>query len=61
MHAVVVSRFPVYREALARLVGSTFAPDAAEGFAASPCQGDGAACTDVFSWHGTVSLQAVSG
>jgi DNA-binding NarL/FixJ family response regulator len=34
MHAVVVSRFPIYREALARLVGSTFGPDAAEGYAA---------------------------
>ena len=34
MHAVVVSRFPIYREALARLVGSTFGPDAAEGHAA---------------------------
>jgi two-component system nitrate/nitrite response regulator NarL len=33
MHAVVVSRFPIYRDALARLVGSTFGPDAAEGFA----------------------------
>jgi DNA-binding NarL/FixJ family response regulator len=34
MHAVVVSRYPIYRDALARLVGSTFSPDGAEGFAA---------------------------
>jgi hypothetical protein len=33
----------------------------AEGFAASPCQGDTAACTDAFQWRGTVSLQAVPG
>ncbi len=33
MNAVVVSRFPVYREALARLVGLTFGHDAADGFA----------------------------
>ena len=33
MLAVVVSRFPIYREALTRLVGATFAPQAAEGFA----------------------------
>ena len=26
------------------------------GAAASPCQGDTAACTDAFQWHGTVSL-----
>jgi hypothetical protein len=30
-----------------------------QGFLASPCQGDGAACTDDFHWAGTVSLQAV--
>ncbi len=35
--------------------------DQAQGFAASPCQGDGAACTDAFSWHGTVSLQPIPG
>jgi DNA-binding NarL/FixJ family response regulator len=33
MRAVVVCRFPIYREALARLVGSAFGPDAAEGHA----------------------------
>lgn len=33
MRAVVVCRFPIYREALARLVGSAFGPDPAEGFA----------------------------
>ncbi len=33
----------------------------AQGFAASPCQGDTAACTDLFQWQGTVSLQAVPG
>jgi two-component system nitrate/nitrite response regulator NarL len=33
MPVVVVSRFPVYREALARLVGSTFGHEPAEGFA----------------------------
>jgi two-component system nitrate/nitrite response regulator NarL len=33
MRAVVVCRFPIYREALARLVGSTFGPDVAEGYA----------------------------
>jgi DNA-binding NarL/FixJ family response regulator len=33
MRAVVVCRFPLYREALARLVGSAFGPDPAEGFA----------------------------
>jgi hypothetical protein len=32
-----------------------------QNFAASPCQGDGAACTDTFAWHGTVSLQPVPG
>lgn len=32
----------------------------AQGFAASPCQGDTSACTDDFHWSGTVSLQAVS-
>jgi hypothetical protein len=33
----------------------------AQGFAASPCQGDPAACTDAFQWQGTVSLQSVPG
>lgn len=33
MRAVVVCRFPIYREALARLVGSAFGPDEAEGYA----------------------------
>jgi two-component system nitrate/nitrite response regulator NarL len=33
MPAVIVSRFPIYREALARLVGATFGNEAAEGFA----------------------------
>jgi hypothetical protein len=37
------------------------AADLAQGFAASPCQGDGAACTDAFSWHGSVSLQPIPG
>ena len=32
-HAVIICRFPVYREALARLVGATFGPEPAEGFA----------------------------
>jgi hypothetical protein len=32
----------------------------AQGFAASPCQGDSSACTDAFHWSGTVSLQTVS-
>jgi len=34
MRAGVVCRFPIYREALARLVGSAFGPDPAEGYAA---------------------------
>ncbi len=33
MRAVVVCRFPIYREALARLVGSAFGPEPAEGYA----------------------------
>jgi DNA-binding NarL/FixJ family response regulator len=33
MRAVVVCRFPVYREALARLSGSALGPDSAEGYA----------------------------
>ncbi len=33
MRAVVVCRFPIYREALARLVGSAFGPDPADGYA----------------------------
>ena len=33
MRAVVVSRFPIVREALARLVGEAFGPDATLGFA----------------------------
>jgi DNA-binding NarL/FixJ family response regulator len=33
MRAVVVCRFPIYREALARLVGSAFGPDPAEAYA----------------------------
>ncbi len=33
----------------------------AQGFAASPCQGDAAVCTDAFQWQGTVSLQPVPG
>jgi F0F1-type ATP synthase membrane subunit c/vacuolar-type H+-ATPase subunit K len=33
----------------------------AQGFAASPCAGDTAACTDTFQWGGTVSLQPLSG
>src|SRR6201996_3567401 len=33
MRAVVICRFPIYREALARLVGSAFGPDPAEGYA----------------------------
>jgi hypothetical protein len=32
-----------------------------QGFAVSPCQGDAAACTDRFTWRGTVALQAVPG
>jgi hypothetical protein len=32
-----------------------------QGFAASPCQGDAAACTDSFDWRGTVALQALPG
>ena len=35
--------------------------DLAQGFAASPCQGDPAACTDAFAWHATVALQPVTG
>jgi hypothetical protein len=35
--------------------------DEAQEFAASPCQGDGAVCTDAFQWHGTLSLQTVAG
>ena len=27
-----------------------------QGFVQSPCQGDGAACTDAFTWHGVVAL-----
>ena len=34
MRAVVVCRFPIYREALARLVGAALGPDPAEGCAA---------------------------
>ncbi|HEX3975039.1 MAG TPA: hypothetical protein VHW96_02185 [Solirubrobacteraceae bacterium] len=33
----------------------------AQGFAASPCQGDTVVCTDAFQWQGTVSLRPVSG
>jgi DNA-binding NarL/FixJ family response regulator len=33
MRAVVVCRFPIYREALARLAGSAFGPESAEGYA----------------------------
>jgi DNA-binding NarL/FixJ family response regulator len=33
MRAVVVCRFPIYRDALARLADSAFGPDSAEGFA----------------------------
>jgi hypothetical protein len=33
----------------------------AQGFAASPCQGDAGACTDAFTWRGTVTLRAVPG
>src|ERR1700754_4591022 len=33
MRALLVCRLPVYREALARLVGSAFGPDPAEGYA----------------------------
>jgi hypothetical protein len=32
-----------------------------QGFAASPCQGDAAACTDTFAWQGTVALHEVPG
>jgi hypothetical protein len=32
-----------------------------QGFTASPCQGDTAACTDSFAWRGTVALQALPG
>lgn len=32
-----------------------------QGFAASPCQGDAAVCSDAFQWQGTVSLQSASG
>ncbi|HEY1569052.1 MAG TPA: hypothetical protein VGF68_18645 [Solirubrobacteraceae bacterium] len=35
--------------------------DLAQDFATSPCQGDGAVCTDAFQWHGSVSLQPVAG
>ena len=33
----------------------------AQGFAASPCQGNTAACADAFHWQGTVTLQPASG
>jgi hypothetical protein len=33
----------------------------AQGFAASPCQGDTAVCSDIFRWQGTVSLRSVPG
>jgi DNA-binding NarL/FixJ family response regulator len=33
MRAAVVCRFPIYREALVRLVGTAFGPDPAEGYA----------------------------
>ena len=36
MRAVVVCRYPIYREALARLAGSAFGPDPAEGYATLP-------------------------
>jgi hypothetical protein len=32
-----------------------------QGFAVSPCQGDGAVCHESFKWRGTVALQAVPG
>lgn len=35
--------------------------DLVQGFAASPCQGDAAVCSDTFQWRGTVTLQPVSG
>ncbi len=31
------------------------------GFVRSPCQGDGAACTDAFTWHGVVALVPAAG
>ena len=34
---------------------------AAQGFAVSPCQGAAAACTDTFTWQGTVALHQVPG
>jgi DNA-binding NarL/FixJ family response regulator len=36
MRALVVCRFPIYRDALARLVGAAFGPDTAESFADLP-------------------------
>lgn len=32
----------------------------AQGFLASPCQGDGLACSDTFQFTGQVSLQPVT-
>lgn len=36
MRTLVVCRYPIYRDALARLVGTTFGPDTAESFADLP-------------------------
>ena len=32
-----------------------------EGFVASPCQGDGPACSDALTWHGVVALTPAAG
>jgi DNA-binding NarL/FixJ family response regulator len=47
MRAVVVSRFPIYREALARHVGSTFGADAAEGYPTLQAALDDANCKPI--------------
>lgn len=52
---------PVRPYAPVKVAWPTGSADLVEGFATGPCQGDAAACRDRFQWHGTVSLQPVSG
>ena len=59
--ALVGGTLPVRPYAPVKVSWPASSAPAAQGFAASPCQGDAAACTDAFQWQGTVSLQPVPG
>jgi hypothetical protein len=59
--ALLGGRLPARPYAPVKVSWPASSASQAQGFAASPCQGDTAVCTDTFQWQGTVSLQPVPG